>query len=430
MISIGLTGSLGAGKSTVASLFESWGAARISADELAREVVRPGGEALARIRATWGDNVIAGDGSLDRAALRAHVFADADARRALEEIVHPGILALRGSRRAELERAGTDVLVEEIPLLLEKGLGSAYEVIVVVDAPVEQRRRRLGAKRDLGSDEFARIDAAQWPADRKRQAADFVIENDDSLQTLSNRARVVWDAILTRAPAASRGDDGSEPESGLEWALDLHMHTDASHDCLSAPRAVVERAREVGLQRIAITDHNEIDGAIEASRIDPELVIVGEEVRTDEGLDLIGLFISEHIPKGGDFRHVADEIHRQSGVVYLPHPFDAHRGASEEFLDGVADCVDVVEGINARIHDPERNLRAERWAARHGLPVGAGSDAHLLTEIGRARVQVRPFDRAPDFVSALRDGRIVGRPSGYWVHLGSTWAKLRKRLPL
>ena len=414
MKSIGLTGTLAAGKSTVAKLFETWGAARISADELAREVVRPGGEALARIRASWGDGVIAADGSLDRAALRERVFADAEARRTLEEIVHPGVLALRQKRREVLERSGTAIVVEEIPLLLEKGLGSAYHVIVVVDAPVEQRERRLATARGVGPDEFARIDATQWPADRKRAAADFVIENDASLEALERRARDVWDAIA----------------NGVEWALDLHMHTDASHDCLSSPRAVVERAREVGLDRIAITDHNEIEGAFEASRIAPELVIVGEEVRTDEGLDLIGLFISEHIPRGGSFRQVADAIHAQSGVVYLPHPFDAHRGASEEFFDGVADCIDMVEGLNARIHEPERNRRAERWAARHDLPLGAGSDAHLLTEMGRARVIVRPFDGPRDFVSALGDGRIEGRASGHWVHLGSTWAKLRKRLPV
>lgn len=430
MISIGLTGTLAAGKSTVAELFESWGAARISADELAREVVRPGGEALNRIHALWGDSVIAADGSLDRVALRERVFADTEAREALERIVHPGILVLRGQRRTELERAGTNVLVEEIPLLFEKGLGSAYDVIVVVDAPVEQRMRRMAEKRGLDSDEFGRIDATQWPADRKRKAADFVIENDASLQTLERRAREVWDTIVERSDPEPSGGDGRGTVPDVEWALDLHMHTDASHDCLSAPRDVVERAREVGLQRIAITDHNEITGAIEASRLDPELVIVGEEVRTDEGLDLIGLFVSEHIPQGGSFRQVADAIHAQSGVVYLPHPFDSHRGASEEFFDGVADCIDVVEGLNARIHNPDRNRRAERWAARHDLPTGAGSDAHLITEIGRARVSVRPFDGAAEFVSVLRDGRIVGRSSGHWVHLGSTWAKLRKRLPL
>ncbi len=428
MISIGLTGTLAAGKSTVARLFETWGAARISADELARQVVQPGGEALGRIRTLWGDGVIAADGSLDRSALREHVFADAEARRALEEIVHPGVLELRNRRRAELERLGTEVLVEEIPLLLEKGLGSAYQVIVVVDAPLEVRKRRLVERRGVGSDEFARIDAAQWSADRKREAADFVIENAGSLQALEQRAREVWNAIVN--PIETHSGQGSFPDTDSEWALDLHMHTDASHDCLSTPGDVVERAREVGLQRIAITDHNEIDGAIEASRIDPELVIVGEEVRTDEGLDLIGLFVSEHIPKGGSFRQVADAIHGQSGVVYLPHPFDSHRGASEEFFDEVADCIDVVEGLNARIHDPERNLRAERWAAQHGLPLGAGSDAHLLTEIGRARVRVRPFAGPESFLTALRDGRIDGRSSGHWVHLGSTWAKLRKRLPL
>ncbi|MEE8573567.1 MAG: PHP domain-containing protein, partial [Gemmatimonadota bacterium] len=191
---------------------------------------------------------------------------------------------------------------------------------------------------------------------------------------------------------------------------------------------VVRRARDFGLDRIAITDHNQIDGAFEARSIDGELVIVGEEVRTAEGLDLIGLFLSEHIPPGGTFREVAEEIRRQGGVVYVPHPFDSHRGTTEEFLDGVRDCIDAVEGFNARIHDPRRNQKAQDWALVHGLPLGAGSDAHMLREIGRARVAMPPFDGSAAFLSALRDGRIEGRASSHLVHLGSTWAKVAKRL--
>jgi predicted metal-dependent phosphoesterase TrpH len=211
--------------------------------------------------------------------------------------------------------------------------------------------------------------------------------------------------------------------------VDLHLHTSASYDCLSEPREVVERAREAGLDRIAVTDHDEIEGALRARQIDASLVVVGEEVRTAEGLDLIGLFLHRRIPPGWPFRDVAESIRSQGGLVYLPHPFDRHRGADEAFLDGVADCVDAVEGFNARVHDEAANRRARRWAGERGLPVGAGSDAHLLTEVGRGRVRMAPFRDPESFRASLAGASIEGRTSGRWVHLGSTWAKIRKKLP-
>ncbi len=436
MIRIGVTGTVGAGKSSVARLFEEWGAFRLSADELAREAVRPGSEALEQIRAWWGDEVMRADGSLDRAELRRRVFRNDEARRRLEAILHPRILALREKRLEEAKERGVDALVEEVPLLFEAGIADRFDRVVVVDAPIELRKRRLFEQREIDAAEFTRIDAAQWPAAKKRSAADYVIENDGTRAELEARARRVWDAIRVSesgemvTAAGDAAADGGPPAMDGAWRLDLHMHTSASSDCLSAPGEVVRRARALKLTRIAITDHNEIAGALEAKRLDEDLVLVGEEVRTAEGLDLIGLFLTRHIPPGGAFRDVAEAIHAQGGLVYLPHPFDPRRGASEEFLDEVADCIDAVEGFNARIHDPARNRKAQRWADRHGLPVGAGSDAHLLSEIGRAIVWTRPFESPDQFLSALRAGRIDGRASSHLVHLGSTWAKIRKRLPV
>ena len=423
MILVGLTGTIGAGKSTVGRLFEGWGARRIDTDEMAREVVQPGRPAFERIRATWGEGVLALDGSVDRAALRRIVAGDPRARRELEHMVHPAVLELLGGWLEEARAAGTAIAVIEVPLLFETDLDELCDVVITVDAPLEERKRRIGRARRMSEAEFVALDGAQMTAEEKGRHADIVVENAGSLEELEETARRAWERIERLAPAP-------DPAGRGRWAVDLHMHTRHSKDCLSEPADVVARARRVGLDRIAITDHDEIEGAFEARRLAPDLVIVGEEVRTAEGLDLIGLFLSEHIPRGGAFRDVAAETHRQGGVTYLPHPFDRWRGGDEEFLSSVVGFVDVVEAFNARVHDPERNERARRWAERHSLPVGAGSDAHLLVEIGGGRVRLDPFDGPTAFLRSVAGGTIEGTPSGHWVHVGSTWAKIRKRLPM
>ncbi|MGB5527803.1 MAG: dephospho-CoA kinase [Gemmatimonadota bacterium] len=423
MIRIGLTGTMGAGKSTVGDLFESWGAHRVDADVLARRVVEPGQPGLAEIRETFGDGMLRADGTLDRAALRTVVFDDEGALRRLEAIIHPAVDRLRHALMDQARAEGARVTVLEIPLLFEKDLRGEFDAVVVVDAPEDVRRRRVCESRGLTPEEFASMDSAQWSGERKRSAADHVIWNDDDLESLESDSREVWDAVT-----GASAEYEERARARVEWRVDLHMHTSASSDSLSAPEDVVRQAREIGLDKIAITDHNEIEGAFEGRDIDPDLVIVGEEVRTDEGLDLIGLFLTEHIPRGGSFREVAAEIRRQGGVVYVPHPFDAHRGTTEDFLAGARDCIDAVEGFNARIHDPRRNQRAHNWALANGFPVGAGSDAHLLSEIGRTRVVMPSFSGPAEFLVALSDGRIEGRASSHLVHLGSTWAKIARKL--
>jgi predicted metal-dependent phosphoesterase TrpH len=206
--------------------------------------------------------------------------------------------------------------------------------------------------------------------------------------------------------------------------LDLHIHTRASHDCLSDYDDVISTARARDLDRIAITDHNEIEGALRARERAPELVIVGEEVKTAEGFDLTGLFISEKIPKGTPALETAQAIRAQGGLVYVPHPFAGGKGLGQEVLATIEPYVDVVEIFNARIHKPALNERATRWAEARSLPGGAGSDAHTLREIGRGVIEVPAFEGQVGFLEALRVGRVVGRYSSYLVHLASSWAKL------
>jgi dephospho-CoA kinase len=195
VIRVGLTGTLGAGKSTVAELFERWGGRRIDADELAREAVEPGSPALEALREEWGDEVLDEDGALDREEMRSRVFGDAEARRRLEEIVHPEVRRLRDERMAAAREAGADVVVSEIPLLLEKGMAEEFDVVVAVDAPRSVRRRRVAEERGVDAGTFEAIEAAQWPAARKRAAADHVIDNGGSLAELEEAARRVWERI-------------------------------------------------------------------------------------------------------------------------------------------------------------------------------------------------------------------------------------------
>lgn len=206
--------------------------------------------------------------------------------------------------------------------------------------------------------------------------------------------------------------------------VDLHIHTRASHDCLSDYADVVKTARARGLDRIAIIDHNEIEGALRVRDLAPDLVIVGEEVKTAEGVDVAGVFLKEKIARGTPAEETVRAIREQGGLVYVPHPFAGGKGMGEKILAEIEPWVDVVEVFNARIHKPAQNDMARAWAEERHLPAGAGSDAHTLLEIGRGVVEVPHFDGKEGFLQALRSGRVIGRTSGRLVHLASSWAKV------
>lgn len=195
MIRVGLTGTIGAGKSTVAELFEEWGARRIDTDRLAREAVEPGRPALGEIRDRWGPAVADDEGGLDRDALREIVSRDPAARRELEKLLHPEIRRLMGEELREAGEQGVDVAVVEVPLLFENDLADRFDVTVAVDAPRAARLGRVREERDLPEAHFASMESAQWSGERKRAAADLAIENDGSLEELEEKARRVWERL-------------------------------------------------------------------------------------------------------------------------------------------------------------------------------------------------------------------------------------------
>jgi predicted metal-dependent phosphoesterase TrpH len=193
---------------------------------------------------------------------------------------------------------------------------------------------------------------------------------------------------------------------------------------------VLARAQQSGLGRIAITDHNRLDVALEMAGRHPDRVIPGEEVKTAEGVDIIGLYLSEEIPKGTPAADTCRMIRAQGGIVYLPHPYAPGKGGSGRLAERLAPELDVVEIFNGRLHDPARDQSAVALADRHRRLRGAGSDAHTLGEIGRTWIEVPFHPNEPRaLMEALREGVIHGTKASRFVHLASTWAKLRKKLP-
>lgn len=177
MVIVGLTGNVAAGKSAVAELWREAGVPVVSADQLARAAVEPGSAALARIADLFGADALNDDGTLDRAAVRRIVFHDEEALRRLEAIVHPEVRRLRDDWTGRRRQEGAPLVVWEIPLLFETGMENDVDVVVVVDAPAEVRRRRVVETRGMTEAEAEAVMAAQQPAEAKRSRADIVLAN-------------------------------------------------------------------------------------------------------------------------------------------------------------------------------------------------------------------------------------------------------------
>jgi glycosyltransferase involved in cell wall biosynthesis len=200
--------------------------------------------------------------------------------------------------------------------------------------------------------------------------------------------------------------------------VDLHMHTDHSHDCATPVDVLLATAREQGLGAIAVTDHNEVSGALDARAKAAEYgvrVIVAEEVKTAAQGEVIGLFLEEKIPRGLTLAETIAEIKRQGGLVYVPHPFDRmHSVPDYEHLLAVVEDVDAIEVFNPRIAIPAFNEEAVRFARKYRIVGGAGSDSHVAQGLGSVRIRMRDFDGPEEFLASLADADIVGRPSSLY----------------
>jgi predicted metal-dependent phosphoesterase TrpH/glycosyltransferase involved in cell wall biosynthesis len=228
-----------------------------------------------------------------------------------------------------------------------------------------------------------------------------------------------------------RQERKAEPLGDRDWIIvDLHLHTSWSHDCQIPVEELLDHAEAEGLGAIAVTDHNVFGGAreaVEQARGRELVVIPGEEVKTADQGEVIGLFLSDEIPRGLSFGETVDAIRAQGGVVYLPHPFDRlHAIPEPATLHRHLAQVDVLEVYNARLLFEAYNDEALRFARKYDLTMGAGSDAHVLQGVGTGAVRMRAFDGPEEFLVSLRSGQVLRRPRSLLYLQSLKWAAQAK----
>jgi predicted metal-dependent phosphoesterase TrpH/glycosyltransferase involved in cell wall biosynthesis len=309
------------------------------------------------------------------AAARASVLAEA-------AIVVP---APAGSARLRLEAAAAAVAIADPPGVLEQPeLAAAAVARLVEDEELREGRGREG-----------------------RAAAE-----GQSFAAVARELDGIYRGLGARRRERRRDAD---PLADRPWILaDLHMHTSWSNDCSIEVADLLEHAEAEGLGAIAVTDHNAIGGAFEAVELarDRDLVVIpGEEVKTDDQGEVIGLFLHEEIPRGMTFAETVAAIREQEGVVYLPHPFDRmHAIPFPATLHRHLHEIDVLEVYNARLLFEGYNDEATRFARKYGLPAGAGSDAHVLQGVGTGALRMRAFEGPEEFMLSLRTAEVLRRP--------------------
>jgi hypothetical protein len=310
-----------------------------------------------------------------RAAARAAVLSEA-------AIFSP---APTGSPRLLLEAKAAGAAVATSPMVAEQPELAAAAIARYAEDDALRERSAAAARAEVETDGFARVAA----------------ELDELYRGLGGRRR----------PARRE----SEPLADRPWIVaDLHMHTSWSHDCSTDVDDLLDHAEAQGLGAVAITDHNVFGGALEALERarDRDLVVIpGEEMKTDDQGEVIGLFLREQIEGGLSFTDTVAAIREQGGIVYLPHPFDRlHAIPFPMTLHRHLHEIDVFEVYNARLLFDAYNDEALRFARKYNLVAGAGSDAHVLQGIGTGALRMRAFDGPEEFMISLRYAEVLRRP--------------------
>lgn len=215
------------------------------------------------------------------------------------------------------------------------------------------------------------------------------------------------------------------------FKADLHIHTKYSIDCNTSLEDVIARCQKLGINCVAISDHNTAEGALRMQEIAPFKVIVAEEILTPHG-EVMGMFLKKTIPGGVSVEEAIALIKEQGGLVNIPHPCDTFRASAmpEEMLKRIADQIDIVEVFNARTFLKRTSAKARVFAEKHDLPGTAGSDAHTAGEIGNAYIEIPQFKGKKDFLAALRQGKIAGHSTSPFAHVYSLLAMFKSTLKM
>jgi predicted metal-dependent phosphoesterase TrpH len=211
------------------------------------------------------------------------------------------------------------------------------------------------------------------------------------------------------------------------FSIDFHCHTSVSKDSIISPQQLIRTSIQRNLHRIVVSNHNTITGALAIRSLDPQRIIVGEEVMTSRG-EILAAFVSQEIPPGLSPTETINRLRDQGAFISISHPFDTWRRGSWklEDLQEIAQLVDAIEIFNARCMAPKANELATMFAAQHGLPGTAGSDAHAAYEVGAATLQLPEFATPEELRQVIWKGKVQGRLSPFWVHFASRYARLRK----
>jgi predicted metal-dependent phosphoesterase TrpH len=327
--------------------------------------------------------------------------------------------ARTGAARAELLRSAAIFVpaADGLPRLIAE----AQTAGAAIAAPPGR-----DAQPELAAAETARM--IEDEAFRVRRANEsLAAARSQTTEALADRVEEIYHRLTSRR----RAPETRAPLDERDWVIaDLHLHTSWSHDCSIGVDELLDHAETQGLGAIAVTDHNVFAGALEAverARGRRLVVIPGEEIKTADQGEVIGLFLREEIPRGMSFGETIAAIRAQGGLVYLPHPFDRlHAIPEPATLHRHLAEIDVLEVYNARLLFEAYNEEALRFARKYNLTPGAGSDAHVLAGVGTGAVRMRRFSGPEEFLVSLHDAEVLRRPKSLVYLQGLKWVAQAK----